>query len=62
MVAKISRRSFVGSAAAVSLCSLIPRLAGASTGATRKIVLRADAEIGVVRPERCRESGLKFCG
>jgi hypothetical protein len=37
MLAKTSRRSFVGSAAAVSLCSLIPRLAGASTAATRKI-------------------------
>jgi alpha-N-arabinofuranosidase len=48
---KISRRKFVGNAAAVSLCSLIPRLVGASTGATRKITVRADSEIGIVRPE-----------
>jgi alpha-N-arabinofuranosidase len=51
MLAKIPRRQFVGSTAIVSLYSLIPRLVGASTAATRKIVVRADAEIGEVRPE-----------
>ena len=52
MRSKISRRRFVGNAAAVSLCSLIPRVvAGGSGGATRKITVRADSEIGTVRPE-----------
>jgi len=51
MRAKMSRRSFVGDAAMVSLCTLIPPWAGDSTAATRKIVVRADSEIGTVRPE-----------
>ncbi len=51
MAAQISRRRFVGSAAAVSLCSLIPRCVCASSAATRKIIVHADSEIGVVRPE-----------
>src|SRR5947209_16675933 len=51
MLAKISRRKFVGDAAAVSLCSLVPRLAGAASGATRKMTVLADEEIGTVRPE-----------
>lgn len=51
MLSKISRRRFVGNTAAVSLCSLIPRFVGAASGATRKITLRADQEIGIVRPE-----------
>src|SRR5881394_965791 len=51
MLAKISRRKFVGDAAAVSLCSLVPRLAGAASGATRRMTVLADEEIGTVRPE-----------
>ena len=51
MLSKISRRRFVGNAAAVSLCSLIPRIGGAATGAVRKIAVRADSEVGTVRPE-----------
>ena len=51
MLSKISRRRFVGNTAAVSLCSLMPRLAGAASSATRKITVRADEEIGTVRPE-----------
>jgi hypothetical protein len=51
MQPKISRRNFFGNAAAVFLCSLIPRLVGASTSAMRKITVRADSEIGTVRPE-----------
>src|SRR5205823_8528316 len=51
MLSKISRRKFVGNTAAVSLCSLMPRLVGAVSGATRKITVRADEEIGTVRPE-----------
>lgn len=51
MLSKISRRRFVGNTAAASLCSLIPRWVGASTNAVRKITVRADVEIGTVRPE-----------
>src|SRR5437773_2542772 len=51
MLSKISRRRFVGNTAAVSLCSLIPRFIGAAAGATRKITVRVDSEIGTVRPE-----------
>src|ERR1700746_3302551 len=51
MLGKISRRRFVGDAAAVSLGSLVPRLAGAATGGTRRITVLADQEIGTVRPE-----------
>jgi hypothetical protein len=47
----ISRRNFFGNTAAVSLCSLILRLVGASTCATCKITVRADSEIGTARPE-----------
>src|SRR5689334_13118423 len=51
MLSKISRRRFVGNTAAVSFYSLIPRLVGAASGATRKITVLADDEIGTVRPE-----------
>src|ERR1700740_1784849 len=51
MLSKISRRRFVGNTAAASLCSLIPRLVGGDTGATRKITVLADSEIATVRPE-----------
>lgn len=51
MRSKISRRKFVGNAAVVSLGSLIPRVVVGGTGATRKITVRADSEIGTVRPE-----------
>ena len=51
MLGKISRRRFVGDAAAVSLLSLVPRLVGAATGGTRRITVLADEEIGTVRPE-----------
>ena len=51
MLSKISRRRFVGNTAAVSFCSLIPRLVGVASGATRKVTVRADEEIGTVRAE-----------
>ena len=51
MLSKMSRRRFVGNAAAASFCSLIPRLAGAAAGASRKVTVLADSEIGMVRPE-----------
>src|SRR5207249_4615645 len=47
----LSRRQFVGSSAALSLSALIPRGLLAASSAAQKIVVRADAEIGVVRPE-----------
>ena len=51
MLAKISRRRFVGNAAVVSLGSLIPPLVRAATGLTRNITVLADQEVGTVRPE-----------
>jgi hypothetical protein len=51
MLSKISRWRFVENARAVSLCSLISRIGGTAAGATRKVTLRADSEIGTVRPE-----------
>ena len=51
MLAKISRRRFVGKAAAVSLWSVIPPLVGPTTAAARKITVLADEEIRAVRPE-----------
>ena len=45
MLGKISRRRFVGDAAAVSLLSLVPRLVGAATGGTRRITVLADEEL-----------------
>src|SRR3989449_854629 len=51
MRSPMSRRRFVANAAAVSLTAVVPRgLLGASSS-TRKVEVRADAEIGVVRPE-----------
>src|SRR5438128_6178686 len=51
MRSPMSRRRFVAHAAAVSLTAVVPRgLLGASSS-TRKVEVRADAEIGVVRPE-----------
>ena len=47
----LSRRRFVGSTAALSLSALIPRGLLAASSATQRFVVRADAEIGVVRPE-----------
>ena len=51
MIPQLSRRQFVGSSAALSLSALIPRGLFAASSAAQKIVVRADAEIGVVRPE-----------
>src|SRR5215470_7426814 len=51
MLSKISRRRFVGNAAAVSLCSLLPRISGAAGSTSRKITVLADTEIDTVRPE-----------
>ena len=51
MRSPMSRRRFVADAAAVSLTAVVPRgLLGASSS-TRKVEVRTDAEIGVVRPE-----------
>jgi alpha-N-arabinofuranosidase len=48
---QLSRRQFVGSTAALSLSAIIPRGLLAASSATQRFVVRADAEIGVVRPE-----------
>jgi len=50
MGSRLSRRQFVGSTAALSLSALIPR-GFASTNSTQKFVVRADSEIGIVKPE-----------
>src|SRR6266852_5560803 len=51
MSQQFSRRQFVGNSAALSLSAMIPRGLLAASSATQKFVVRADAEIGVVRPE-----------
>jgi len=50
MGSRLSRRQFVGSTAALSLSALIPR-GFASTNSTQKFLVRADSEIGIVKPE-----------
>ena len=49
----ISRRDFISTAAALSATTLVPQhlFAATPSSATRRIVVRTDAEIGVVRPE-----------
>jgi alpha-L-arabinofuranosidase len=52
MKSSISRRQFGRASAALSLSALIPRGAvGDSDSGTRRVTVRADSEIGVVRPE-----------
>src|SRR6266702_2600307 len=48
---QLSRRQFVGSTAALSLSALIPRGMLAASSGTQRVIVRTDAEIGVVRPE-----------
>src|SRR5437763_601052 len=47
----VPRRSFLGAAAAVSLGSFLPRVLADTANQTQKFVVRADSEIGLVRPE-----------
>jgi alpha-N-arabinofuranosidase len=51
MSTDISRRQFACSAAAASLSALLPQGVFAQAPAPQKVVIRADAEIGTVRPE-----------
>src|SRR5947208_2584906 len=51
MSVHLSRRRFVGSTAALSLSALVPRGLLAASSATQKFVVRAGAEIALVRPE-----------
>ncbi len=51
MESLISRRRFIRDGAAVSLSALLPRGLVAATTATRRVVVRPDSEIGVIRPE-----------
>src|SRR5260370_3005051 len=48
---QLSRRQFVGSTAALSLSALITRGMLAASSGTQRVIVRTDAEIGVVRPE-----------
>ena len=51
MNSQYSRRRFVGSATALSISALVPRGLFAAASSTQKIVVRADVEIGVIRPD-----------
>ena len=52
MTSSLSRRQFVTSAAALSLTPFIPRwLSAAPTSKTQHVLIQADSEIGLVRPE-----------
>lgn len=52
MISAISRRQFVAAAATVAASSVVPkRLLATTPSGTRRVVIRADSEIGVVRPE-----------
>ena len=51
MKSLLSRRRFVGTTAALSLSGLIPRGLLAASNSTQKFVVRADSEIGTVKPE-----------
>ena len=47
----LNRRQFVRTSAAASLAALLERGAYSNTAATKKAVVHADDEIGLVRPE-----------
>jgi alpha-L-arabinofuranosidase len=52
MVHPVSRRQFVAGTAAIAASALVPRsLFGSPTSATQRVVIRADSEIALVRPE-----------
>jgi alpha-L-arabinofuranosidase len=51
MAGCVTRRGFLGQAAAFSAGALIPRVFADAASQTQKIVARANSEIGVVRPE-----------
>lgn len=50
MPSRISRRRILQNAAGVSLAALLPRGITGATSKTERVVVRADSEIGVVRP------------
>jgi alpha-N-arabinofuranosidase len=51
MALNFTRRQFARTGAAVSLATLLPRGVFGNTSAAKKAVIRADDEIGLVRPE-----------
>jgi len=51
MAFTLSRRQFVRNAATVSLLPFVPRFLGAEASSAQRILVRSDAEIGLVRPE-----------
>lgn len=52
MIAPLSRRQFVATGATLAVSTLAPkRLFATTVSATQRVVIRADSEIGIVRPE-----------
>ena len=51
MKSELSRRKFVGSATAISLLTIIPKGLLAASSSTQRFVVRAESEIGTVKPE-----------
>src|SRR5207245_6547623 len=51
MRSKLSRRQFVGSAAALSISTIAPRRLLAASSSAQQVVVRPEAEIGLIRPE-----------
>jgi len=52
MIVPVSRRQFVAGAGALAASSIVPKsLLAASGAATQRVVIHADSEIGLVRPE-----------
>jgi alpha-N-arabinofuranosidase len=52
MVHPVSRRQFVAGTAVITASALVPKsLFGAPTSKIQRVVIRADSEIGLVRPE-----------
>ena len=51
MRSKLSRRQFVGSAAALSISAIAPRGLLAASSSAQQVVVRPESEIGLIRPE-----------
>ncbi len=51
MRSKLSRRQFVGSAVALSISAIAPRRLLAASSSAHQVVVRPEAEIGLIRPE-----------
>src|SRR6266700_85722 len=51
MAFTLSRRQFVRKAATLSVLPFVPRFLGAEASGAQRVLVRTDAEVGVVRPE-----------